>query len=90
MARSADHLLVMSPGNLFEFLSNRDLGGAKMAKSAVELKVEGLIYQIRGERVLIDQDLADLYGVETKALTQAVRRNKERFPADFMFQLSDQ
>ncbi|MCB0311478.1 MAG: ORF6N domain-containing protein, partial [Bdellovibrionales bacterium] len=61
-----------------------------MAKSAVELKVEGLIYQIRGERVLIDQDLADLYGVETKALTQAVRRNKERFPADFMFQLSDQ
>ena len=37
---------------------------------------------------MLDEDLADLYGVETKALTRAVRRNEERFPADFMFQLT--
>jgi len=58
--------------------------------SRITLKVEGLIYQIRNERVLLDQDLAQLYGVETKALVQAVKRNKARFPRDFMFQLSDQ
>ncbi len=47
------------------------------------------IYFLRGEKVLIDSDLALLYGVKTKALKQAVRRNRERFPEDFMFQLSD-
>lgn len=46
------------------------------------------IMAIRGERVLLDQDLAGLYGVETKVLVQAVKRNPERFPADFMFQLN--
>jgi len=58
--------------------------------SRITLKIEGLIYQIRNERVLLDQDLAQLYGVGTKALVQAVKRNKTRFPGDFMFQLSDQ
>lgn len=43
---------------------------------------------IRGEKVLLDADLAQLYGVETRALVQAVRRNDGRFPPDFMFQLS--
>jgi len=43
---------------------------------------------LRGERVMLDADLAELYGVETKVLNQAVRRNRARFPADFMFQLS--
>ena len=43
---------------------------------------------IRGERVMLDYDLADLYGVETKQLKRAVRRNIERFPADFMFELT--
>src|SRR5688572_25431848 len=43
---------------------------------------------IRGEKVMIDADLAELYGVQTRALNQAVKRNLERFPADFMFQLS--
>jgi len=57
--------------------------------SRIALTIEGLIYQIRNERVLLDQDLAQLYGVETKALVQAVKRNKARFPQDFMFQLSD-
>lgn len=50
--------------------------------------VEGRIFLVRGQRVLLDADLARLYGVEVKALNQAVRRNADRFPADFMFQLS--
>lgn len=45
------------------------------------------IYQIRGQKVMLDMDLAALYGVETKYLKQAVRRNIERFPKDFMFEL---
>jgi hypothetical protein len=48
--------------------------------------IERRIYLIRGFKVMIDSDLADLYQVPTKALNQAVRRNPERFPADFMFQ----
>jgi phage regulator Rha-like protein len=50
--------------------------------------VEQLIHVIRGQKVMIDSDLAALYGVPTKALKQAVRRNMERFPEDFAFQLS--
>ncbi|MBS1665331.1 MAG: ORF6N domain-containing protein [Bacteroidetes bacterium] len=46
------------------------------------------IYQIRGKKVMLDRDLADLYGVETRTLNQAVRRNEKRFPDDFMFQLT--
>jgi hypothetical protein len=53
-------------------------------------QIENLIYLIRGERVMLDQDLANLYQVETKALIQAVQRNRNRFPEDFMFQLSFQ
>src|SRR5688572_1253925 len=45
------------------------------------------IVTLRGHRVRLDQDLATLYGVPTKALVQAVRRNRERFPGDFMFRL---
>ena len=48
-----------------------------------------LVFLVRGEKVLLDADLAMLYGVETGALNRAVKRNVERFPADFMFQLSD-
>lgn len=47
-----------------------------------------LVHAVRGERVLFDADLASLYGVSTKALNQAVRRNAERFPSDFMFRLA--
>lgn len=47
-----------------------------------------LVHLIRGEKVLLDADLATLYGVPTKALNQAVRRNADRFPTDFMFQLT--
>ena len=51
-------------------------------------RVEGAILAIRGHRILLDADLAPLYGVSVKALNQAVRRNKLRFPDDFMFQLT--
>lgn len=47
------------------------------------------IYLIRGQKVMLDRDLADLYQVETRTLNQAVRRNNNRFPKDFMFQLSE-
>lgn len=46
------------------------------------------IYLIRGQKVMLDKDLAEMYGVETKILKQAVKRNKERFPKDFMFTLT--
>ena len=47
-----------------------------------------LIYEIRSERVMLDSDLASIYGVDTKALNRAVKRNPDRFPKDFMFQIS--
>ncbi|HSW63664.1 MAG TPA: ORF6N domain-containing protein [Dissulfurispiraceae bacterium] len=50
--------------------------------------IETKILVIRGRKVMLDRDLAALYGVETKALNQAIKRNQERFPDDFMFQLS--
>jgi hypothetical protein len=53
-------------------------------------QVERMIYLLRGHKVMVDSDLATLYGVPTKVLNQAVRRNRERFPEDFMFQLSEE
>lgn len=50
--------------------------------------IESRIVLLRGQRVLLDEDLAMLYGVEVRSLNQAVRRNKDRFPVDFMFTLS--
>ena len=50
--------------------------------------IAGLIYSIRAQRVILDRDLARIYGVETRALNQAVKRNQDRFPEEFMFQLS--
>ena len=52
--------------------------------------VEKLIYLIRNQKVMLDQDIALLYGVETRILTRAVRRNADRFPEDFMFELTVQ
>jgi phage regulator Rha-like protein len=63
-----------------------------MAKSSNKLSADQLgqlIYEIRGERVMLDSDLASIYGVETKALNRAVKRNRDRFPKDFVFQLSE-
>lgn len=53
------------------------------------LQIQQRIHEIRGEKVMLDRDLAELYGVETKILNQAVKRNIERFPDDFMFQLDN-
>ena len=51
-------------------------------------KIAGKIYVLRDSRVMLDRDLAELYGVETRVLNQAVRRNIKRFPSDFMFELT--
>ena len=51
-------------------------------------RLEKAIFLIRGEKVMLDRDLAELYGVETRTLNQSVRRNLERFPPDFMFELT--
>lgn len=51
--------------------------------------IQNKIYQIRGQKVMLDRDLAEMYGVDTRTLNQAVKRNVDRFPNDFMFQLSD-
>ena len=61
---------------------------AKPASLIPSELVERSILVIRGENVLLDADLAEMYGVETRALTQAVKRNLDRFPDDFMFQLT--
>jgi len=50
--------------------------------------ITGVIYLIRGKKIILDRDLAVLYGVETKRLKEQVKRNIERFPEDFMFELS--
>ncbi|MEZ4753767.1 MAG: ORF6N domain-containing protein [Bdellovibrionota bacterium] len=59
-------------------------------KSEIIRSVESYIYLIRGQKVILDEDLAILYAVKTKALVQAVKRNLDRFPEDFMFHLSNQ
>ena len=51
-------------------------------------RIESLIYLVRGQKVMLDRHLPELYGVETRALNQAVRRNQGRFPEDFMFCLT--
>ncbi|MBN2858245.1 MAG: ORF6N domain-containing protein [Candidatus Delongbacteria bacterium] len=53
-----------------------------------EREIKNKIYSIRGYQVMLDRDLAELYGVETKVLNQAVKRNKERFPSGFCFMLT--
>jgi hypothetical protein len=50
--------------------------------------IQNKIYEIRGQKVMMDRDLAAMYGIETRVLNQAVRRNIARFPSDFMFQLT--
>ncbi len=60
-------------------------------KKSIELSDElviSKIYTIRGKRVMLDRDLAKMYGVQTKVLNQAVTRNKQRFPPDFMFKMT--
>lgn len=52
--------------------------------------IESKIYLIRGQKVMLDSDLAEMYGVETKRLKEQVRRNIERFPEDFMFEITNE
>ena len=59
-----------------------------MPPKSVAARIEARIHIIRGERVMLDADLAALYGVATGRLNEAIRRNRARFPADFMFQLT--
>jgi len=59
-----------------------------MKEDALAVQVERRIYLIRREKVMLDHDLAELYGVPTRILNQAVKRNRDRFPEDFMFRLS--
>jgi phage regulator Rha-like protein len=54
----------------------------------VPMPIENQIFLVRGQRILLDVDLAALYGVEVRTLNQAVKRNKQRFPSDFVFQLT--
>ena len=63
---------------------------AKVDTAAIQPveQIESLILTIRGKQVILDRDLARLYGVETRRLNEQVRRNMERFPEDFMFQLT--
>lgn len=69
---------------------NNLINSSPLSKSSDSglMPIENLIHVIRGQQIMLDSDLARLYGVETKVLNQAVKRNIERFPEDFMFQLS--
>jgi hypothetical protein len=63
--------------------------GRSLSKGIVSTEIiQEMIYVIRGQKVMLDVDLASLYGVAVKQLKRAVRRNRERFPDDFMFELS--
>ena len=63
--------------------------GENTQESLISLKlISSKIFWMRGKKVMLDRDLAELYGVETRVLNQAVQRNLERFPDDFMFQLT--
>ena len=64
-----------------ELVTNRD-------QLVVVDNIESLLKVIRGQQVMLDKDLATLYGVETRTLNQAVKRNIQRFPSDFRFQLT--
>jgi hypothetical protein len=68
-------------------ISKREGGMPKATELVLVEEVEPRILQIRGNKVILDRDLAELYGVTTKRLNEQVRRNKQRFPPDFMFQL---
>jgi hypothetical protein len=63
---------------------------ASLSVTVTEEKILNKIYYIRGHKVMLDQDLAELYDVPTKRLNEQVKRNSGRFPADFMFQLTEE
>ncbi len=76
-------------GHNLRLLHNNLLIHMADSKTIIQVgTIQNRILLIRGEKVIIDADLAEFYGVSTKVLNQAVRRNKERFPEDFLFQLN--
>ena len=80
-----DHVFVSRPRSLKWHRRNEE---AAMPKQLSNDQLEPLIFSIRGHRVLLDADLARLYGVDTKRFNEAFKRNRHRFPADFAFQLT--
>ena len=78
--------IVVQPVSRFFVLYSITLWNMEHALEKVA--IESLIYEVRGQKVMLDRDLARLYGVETKVLNQAVKRNRKRFPEDFMFQMT--
>ena len=75
--------------NKFEFFKTFGMAKSKTSVTITEEGVVNKIYMIRGRKIMLDRDLADLYGVQTRILNQAVRRNAMRFPSDFMFSLTE-
>ena len=72
------------------YMYNKSMDETHEVKQALLPRVlQSRIYEIRGQMVMLDSDLAELYGVTTKSFNQAVKRNIERFPGDFMFRLED-
>ena len=79
----------MNKDDIFDMEHANNIGDIAIHQSETgKTKIEERIFTIRGRQVMIDRDLAQLYGVETKVLNQAVKRNIKRFPEDFMFQLN--
>jgi hypothetical protein len=82
-------LSLLSSFDAFLYHAPRQLKDAMKQSSLIPVeRIEKAIYLIRGQKVMLDRDLAVLYGISTKVLKQAVRRNIDRFPDDFMFVLS--
>src|SRR5690606_34899107 len=69
--------------------ASRKTAAVRVETTLIPEKLAPLVLCIRHEKVLLDSDLAELYGVETKRLNEAVKRNLDRFPTDFMFQLTE-
>ncbi|WP_235528604.1 ORF6N domain-containing protein [Pedobacter sp. Leaf194] len=74
--------------SIFKLNPNNDMAAEQTLFIIPENILVNKIYEIRGHKVMLDRDLAELYGVETRTLNQAIKRNIERFPEDFMFQLT--
>ncbi len=77
----------------FQFAHKNKLSNRIGMNTLIEITAETVInkiYFIRGKKVMLDRDLAEMYGIETRRLNEQVKRNEKRFPADFMFQLSKQ
>lgn len=73
---------------VLKIMATKDKKSSETALVTIDL-IERKIYVVRGQKVMLDSDLAKLYAVETKMLNRAVKRNLERFPEDFMFQLTE-